>query len=446
MTDPTDAGSRERVISVEEFRKLLRESPPNVDLFAELAALPAAPDAFHRKAFWSLQEAAHQLETYLDNFHARNNKAFVLFAELNASIRNLAVAGHTIGHVLVRYAKYGVEMPGQHANGQPLVIAFPSEALATMRSLARWIAALAAALHEEAGRLDVLPPPRPAASGAEAEVKDFRLHLPQDLGQVRSDDVAGVVAVLLNQYLGVAEGARRLRDKLAAVKGDLRAFVAEHLGETEARTYESAVHNLQSDYDTLVKPTQAHQRPELQRLRGHISLSYHLLEVVSNLVHFYERHEGSGKSGVTQEEIARLVPPDEILDRVVHFALRYAIEATLSAVPLVRDLLPQFVQADTLELELPDGMFLHARPLNLIVRIVRKHGKPVEIALDHGESTSASSLMGMILFVGRHPQRRKFTFKGDHAPLEHLRLLFASGLGERGLEALPSELAYLREA
>ncbi len=445
MGDPIDTGSRERLISVDEFKKVLREAAPQATLFSLLAGLPNQPEAVGRKHFWALQEAAHQLETFLDNFHARNNRTYVLFAELVASIRNLAVTGHTLGHVLVRFAKYGVEMPGKYDDGQSLIVAFPSQLLTTMRFLAQSIAALVAALNEEARRLGVMPATRPAVAVGDVEIKDFRQHLPHDLVEERRDDVDGAVAVLLNQFLSVTERARRIGDKMPARGADLRAFMTEHLGESEARVYKAAVHNLQSDYDTFVKPTQAHQRPELQRLRGHVSLAYHMLEVVNDLVHFYERHEGRDNRGSTQLEIARIVPPDQVLERAVHFALRYAVEATLAAEPLVRELLPQFMQHDLLELKLPDGLHLHARPLNLIVRIVRKHEKPVEIVVD-GESASANSLMGLILFVGRHPQRRKYTFRGDREPLAHLRLLFESGLGERGLDRLPAELAYLRES
>ncbi len=443
--DPSDAGSRERPISEGEFAKVLRSAAPQANFFALLAGLPGHAEGVSRKHFWAIQESAHQLETFLDNFHARNNRTYVLFAELVASIRNLAVTGHTLGHVLVRFAKYGVEMPGNWDDGQSLLVAFPSQLLVTTRFLSRSIAALIAAMHAEAQRIGVVPESRPTQALGDSEIRDFRQHLPHDLVEERHDDVNGAVTVLLHQFQAVIERARRIREQMPRRGDDLRAFMSEHLGESEARVYKAAVHNLQSDYDTFVKPTHAHQRSELQRVRGHVSLAYHMLEVVNELVHFYERHEGRDNRGATQREIARLVPPEQLLEHAVHFALRYAVEATLSAEPLVRELLPQFLQHDVVELALPEGVHLHARPLNLIVRVVRKHEKPVEIAVGT-ESASANSLMGLILFVGRHPQRRTYTFRGDRAPLAHLRLLFESGLGERGLDRLPFELSYLRDS
>ena len=168
-----------------------------------------------------------------------------------------------------------------------------------------------------------------------------------------------------------------------------------------------------------------------------------LLEVVNGLGHFYERHEGEVTA--SKRVIEGIVPPDELLDQMVHFALRWAADAIVTAEPLVRELLPQFTQQRSIELSLPDGIHLHARPLNLIVRVVRKHGKPVELLVGD-EAVSANSLMSLILIVGRHPQRRRYTFRGDQAPLDHLQRLFASGLGEWGIDKLPPELAYLRES
>jgi len=98
-----------------------------------------------------------------------------------------------------------------------------------------------------------------------------------------------------------------------------------------------------------------------------------------------------------------------------------------------------------LELELPEGLALHARPLSLIFGVVKQHKVPVEIVIE-GKSTSAGSIMGLIMFVGRYPGVRKIAFRGGVAPLEHLKLLFAAGLGERGFEEFPPALHYLRPA
>ena len=46
--------------------------------------------------------------------------------------------------------------------------------------------------------------------------------------------------------------------------------------------------------------------------------------------------------------------------------------------------------------------------------------------------------------VAPHPEARSFIFRGDAQPLRDIQLLFENGVGERGLDALPEELDYLR--
>ena len=106
--------------------------------------------------------------------------------------------------------------------------------------------------------------------------------------------------------------------------------------------------------------------------------------------------------------------------------------------------MPLLVKQQVLELEIPHDGMLHARPLSLIVKIVRRHGTAVEMVIDD-DSAVASSIMELILFIGRRPDARKVSFRGDQRPLEDLRILFEAGLGENGLEKLPESLAYLRE-
>jgi hypothetical protein len=79
----------------------------------------------------------------------------------------------------------------------------------------------------------------------------------------------------------------------------------------------------------------------------------------------------------------------------------------------------------------------------LIVGIVTRFGTPVELIVD-GKRCNAASILDMMVTVGSNPETRHYTFRGDEHPLRHIALLFKAGLGEDGLESLPSDLAYLR--
>jgi phosphotransferase system HPr-like phosphotransfer protein len=443
--DPHDEGARERVITETRFVEILREAPPQRELFSLFATLPLDPGRWRKRHCSPVLVKSHALETFLDDYHARNNRRFVYFAELNASVRNFAEVAHTLNHLDVRFSAYDVRFAEADAANVDALDVFRSDLTRAIRFANESIVKLLVALRTEALEFGI-PVPELTPLGGHVPEERGRERLPHDLDQAAVDGQGGAVAVVLNGFLQLWEKVRRLGETLPKSGGPpVIQFVRQSLPETQARNFQAAVHNLQSSYDTFVKPTRAHEEVDgLKRLRGHVSLALHLFEVANHLIHFYERHESEETRGPTKARIAAIVAPALVLDQAVLFAARHAVAVLAAAQPLVQVLLPQFVQQRTLDVAVPDGGILHARPLSLIVGIVRKHGRPVEIVID-GEAASASSLMGLILFIGRHPDVRRVTFRGDRAPLEDLRLLFEHALGERGLEKLPPELAYLRQ-
>jgi phosphotransferase system HPr-like phosphotransfer protein len=443
--DPLDDGARERVITEERFVEVLREAAPQKELFSFFATLPADPARWKKRHCTPVLERSHAFETFLDDYHARSNRRFVYLAELNASVRNFAEVAHVLNHLDVRFSAYDVRFGSADDAHLDRLDSFRADLTRASRFANESIVKLLLALRDEAIGFGLQVPELTPLGGHVPEERG-RERLPHDVGHDTADGEGGAVAVILNGFLQLWERVRRLGESLPRSNGPHCVdFVRQHFPETQARNFQAAVHNLQSSYDTFVKPTRAHEEVDgLKRLRGHVSLALHLFEVSNHLIHFYERHESDETRGSTKARIAAIVPPDAVLEQAILFAVRHAVGVLAAAQPLVQKLLPQFVQQRTLDVDVPDGGILHARPLSLIVGVVRKHGKPVEIVID-AESASASSLMGLILFIGRHPEVRKVSFRGDRAPLDDLRRLFESGLGEHGLEKLPTELAYLKQ-
>lgn len=444
MNDVRDDGAREQVISEEEFVRLLSESAEQRAFFAFYELAPADASRWKRRHCTALVELAHEFETFLDEFHARNNRRFFFFGELVASVRNLADVAHVLNHLDIRFSQYDVRFGASEEEHRARLETFREELTAAIGFANESLVKLLAALRDEARGFGIAVA-EPTALGGHVPEDRARVHLPHDLDREEVDEKGGAVAVLLHGLLQGAERVKQLGERLPREGYEqLRKFVKDHFDEAESRRYATGVHNLQSQYDTYVKPTKLHQEvAELRAFRGHVSLALHLFEVSNFLIHFYERHEGEELRGATKDRIAALVPRAEVLRHVVHFAARNAIDVVLRAVPLAQALLPRFARQQTIELELPEGVVLHARPLSLIVGVVRHHRMPVEIVMD-GASASAGSIIGLIMFVGRFPAARKIGFRGDGAALEDLRRLFAAGLGERGFDAFPEALAYLR--
>ena len=304
-------------------------------------------------------EKSHEFETFLDDYHARSNRRFVYFAELNASVRNFADVAHVLNHLDVRFSAYDVRFADER-RGAPSTRSTrsaPSSPRDPLRERVDREAAGGAARRRRASsgsrcrssRRSAATFPRSAA----------RVRLPHDLDHEEVDGQGGAVAVLLNGFLQRAEQVQRLRRARCRRRAAARwsSSCATTSPRPRRATSRAAVHNLQSSYDTYVKPTRAHQEVDgLQRFRGHVSLALHLFEVANHLIHFYERHESEEIARHRRRSASRRSSrASRCSHHVVQFAARHAVAMLAAAQPLVQALLPRFAQQRTLELAVPDG-------------------------------------------------------------------------------------------
>ncbi|HED66901.1 MAG TPA: HPr family phosphocarrier protein, partial [Planctomycetes bacterium] len=269
--------------------------------------------------------------------------------------------------------------------------------------------------------------------------------LPRNVDEAELLEEEQRVAEVATKFLQAAEmvagtGIRRIPDEK-----ERHEFFTQVCTEELARVYEATVHNLQSTYDTHIRNTVLEGRdPRLPRLRGHISGALHLLQAVTYLAHFVERHEAAFRRSAGATSIGDLVERSEVERVAIHSFLLWAHRILQSGVGLAEELLPAYSNLQELALELPDGVALHARPAALIVGIVNHYGTPVELELG-GRRCNAGSILELLVTVGSNPDERRFLFRGDSRPLGDIQLLFQSALGEKGLSALPRQLQYLRE-
>ncbi|MEW6745400.1 MAG: HPr family phosphocarrier protein [Planctomycetota bacterium] len=430
-----DEGSLEELVSETEFLALLRGRA--VPLLRHVRGLQRPEDAAWSKSELShLNELAHDLESFLDDFGARSNKAFFHFTELVASIRGFASVTHTLRHIRTRFRRYRVDFSDRELEE------FQLESAATAGFLTRSLDNLFKALIEEARslRLDVPGP----SSVPDSVLDDVRHHLPHDIDVEGALDEDAAVSQLATKYLAARDAFEPMRVERAIPSNAIRSWVAARLDESKVREVEAHVHGTQARYDTIIKNT-AVENETLTRLRGHISVALHLLEMVTGLIHFYERHESDIRWEAAKERMARIVDRREVLERTVNFCLRFATTAFDHGKKVAEGVLAQFSQIQELRIPLPKGTSLHARPLSLLVRIVNHYGTAVEMRLGE-ERCNAGSIMQMIRLAGKNPSTGEVVFVGDARTLADVRLLFDHGLGEGsgGVNGLPEGLAYLK--
>ena len=426
----TQTQSRDVILREEVFTDLLKGASRDFGQWVE--TVTKRPDLLLRIGTTTkLAEAAHSLETFLDDHGARHNRSFVTFGEMVASIRGLVSVKGLGLHLLNRLPLYRTLGSNQE---------LATEMESAHGRLDSAILELCQALIAEAGTLGI----RWSAVSTESEHDvDQRLLLPRNLDAGDSVDERQHIAEMGARFLSVLEASRNLGLSRVRPVHELPEFVANHASEERCRWYESAVHNIQSMYDTYVLRTSLEQENIwVQHLRGHASVSLHLLEMATGLVHFYERHENDVRHEPAREAISAVVAKEVVLDLAVNTCLRQAYLYVEACAELSGRILETFVAKDTVELVMPEGVTLHARPLALIVQIARHYGTPVEVTIE-GESCPANSLMGLIMLGGKHPSPEAISVRGDSRAINDLALLFARGLGETG-EPLPAELSYLR--
>ncbi|MEZ5975031.1 MAG: hypothetical protein R3F17_04600 [Planctomycetota bacterium] len=429
--------SLEAVVPEREFAALLEGYCQDFAAITSLV-LASSEGRWPKRYYFRLQAEADELEALLDDYGARHNRTYCVFTELTASVRSFALAGLSLTHLAKRLGSYAV-LDGM----QPIEAQAGARSIERARSFVQeCVRRFCNAWWKEAENLDFglrrsdIPVQLPAES--------VRFRLPRNVDQQELEDEEQRIAEVASKYLQASEmladcalrsepdGA--LRDQMLAV----------HCDEQMARVFEATVHNLQSAYDTFVGNTRLEASDSrLRRLRGHISGALHMLEAVTHLTHFVERHDNDQRSDLAMAHLARVVERHEVQEVLLNDLFLWARKVLAAGEALAQELLPRYTDLQTIELELPEGVSLHARPASLLVGIANYHGTPVEMVIGEKVANLASILEVMVL-VGSHADNRHFRFRGDAKPLADIRKLFEFGLGERGLDGLPADLNYLR--
>jgi phosphotransferase system HPr-like phosphotransfer protein len=418
-----------------DFARLLSErAVPLFGVLEALAELGGHP--ITRVGYGALLHEGHELESFLDDHGARLNRRFATFTELVASLRSFAITGHSLAHAGARASSYGSDGWGE---SRALFLTALDESAAFVQ---RSVATLGRALLEEAGRVGCASAADVRPAGLYGDGR--RIRLPHDIGLDRVGEDPQKVAELVSHFLQAAEMLEDLRVGEIEDVDARRRWVAENCREEQARVFEATVHNLQSTYDTHVKNTALEAGDErLRALRGHASAALHLLEAVTQLAHFHERHESDVGSARAAALLSTLVDPDEVQHVFVNRLLVAAAAVLSEGRPLAETLLSAYTHVRELFVELPAGVVLHARPVALIVGIVAHFGTPVEVEVG-SKRCNAGSILEVLMALGSEPDVSSFVFRGDERPLAHIALLFDHSLGEGESGQLPAELGYLK--
>jgi phosphotransferase system HPr-like phosphotransfer protein len=426
------------IITEDEFRRLAQEQSQN--FLRIYNYLRRQKQALPRKFYAHLIEESEELESFLDDHCARDNKQWYFFGELVACIRNLSKVAFILKHLLYRFPAY--ELYVDEAGD------FLAKATHASAYIDKTIFSLYQEVRRESKRLGMAMPKGTLREDIFKEIYPQK-RLPYTIDEEETFDAQEIAARIATQYLRVIEKWGFFKWSFGKVKSaSLKDMIPDVVNEERSRELITLIHNLQSTYDHYIKHTPLESQDEgLKRFRGYISLPLHLLNVINWLSHLYQRHLPSAMQRGERNGIGSIINKTRILDIIINFALFYTNRYLRTGKGLADDILGRYIKIGTCEVRVPQKLGFHLRPATLVARIAGYYGTTLGLIVD-GQEYDASSVLS-ITMAGGLIARKGFStvvFTGDERALHDLKRLsdFNYGEDERGNRApLPPDLSHI---
>ncbi|HOM27705.1 MAG TPA: hypothetical protein PKV21_09425, partial [bacterium] len=227
-----------------------------------------------RELSFALMKEADEIETFLDEFGANHNKKFFTLREMVAAIRWFNFSLFHGLHLYTRTKHYKLSVtPKEYQE-------FRKDLKKNLIYIYKIIRKISIKFFEECELIGL--------KINEVEVYSEKLFpqlqrkiLPSDIDEGIAEEKEERVFEILIKFLNTSE---EFNLSLCYKQGDL-------LKEESIEKFRSLFGQLESLYDTYIKNTVYEiEISDFKKVRGHIAVSLHLLEMAKALVHFYERH------------------------------------------------------------------------------------------------------------------------------------------------------------
>lgn len=397
---------------------------------------------FTKKLYSKYISTSQVLEDFLDFHGAKNSKDWYLYRELCAVVRHLCLGAYSQRHITNRLIFYDIVDADQ----------FRKEGQISLDFLNQTLKKIAPIILEEASRLNIkIPKQAFTNSDFPGIVTSEKLHydIDDEAKELQKENIVKIAS----EFLTIADDFEIFRFYEPYKPEELFNIVPKKVNEVEIRRFEMLVHNLQSTFDTyVIHGGYQFGNRKLKELRSYFSVVFHLLQMMGRLLHFYERHlfETSYKDiyQQVQNQLANLVNPDILLDRIINYALFYACHYLNAGKKLARIILNEHIERSAIKVGIPQKLGFHSRPSLLVAKIVQTFGGQVELCLGQ-DRFDASSVLD-IQWAGGKIQKENISeviFEGDTRALHDIKILAGANYGEdtmgKGIP-LPRELRYLR--
>jgi hypothetical protein len=315
------------------------------------------------------------VEELVDNFGAQNSNKWYPFREAIAAIKLFSSVCYNVLHIQEALPRYRlIEVKG----------AFYDDTGKAIAELMDAVVGAARTLILQAKRCGVFHVDENSKVDFDiATQQTLRFPADRNARHVRK---TGKTVVYLSTAFLILSKDRDVADVL--MERDTTNYsrcIPEAVNEENIRLAEARFHNLQSHYDTYIFESDIEsQNRNLPILRGHISVIYHLLQVATELAHYYERHMSEMRRRMVRE--SRFPLPVPVLLRILfEYLLGYSKRHMDSANNLCRTMIQSYSEKSEIEVPIPNYRGFHVRPSTLIAKIVSHYGSSVTMVIDDQE-------------------------------------------------------------
>ena len=426
------------IIKEEEFLELAQKASRTMLILSSY--LTVNPLKLNKRLYGVIIKESTDLEDFLDDYGARNNKTWVYFGELVASIRNLSNVTYITSHVLRRINLYRLNNDNEQA--------FIQDAQHVLQFCNESILSLFAHLQKESSVLSLVIPDDKFTEGDVDEDLVVRL-LPHTIDEETVHEINENVTRVATEFITVLKYFENLLFEKKVSEKNLEKLVPSKINEDILRLHESKMHSLQSVYDTYIHKTPDELKDELlHSLRGYISISLHLLEIAQGLCHFVERHETKVRNESTMKLIEKIVNRKKVLDTIINFSLYYYTIFAKDGMSLAEAIIEKYTVVESAILKVPEGLGFHLRPSTLVAKVVNNYGTKTTMVVSNKEF-DAGSVIDLMWAAGMIKKEgiTAVEFRGDKKTLHDLKILADVNYGEDTMGKsipLPEEISYLR--
>lgn len=421
------------IISEEEFIPLVWEN--SLRFLSTLSEVKNSRIEMNKTYFSALAHEADLLEEFLDDHGARSNLRWLPFAELTASVRNFAIAGFHLNHIIERYSDY---LKGENDRLQQDFFASANKTL-------KYFADVLGRFHEALANEADIPV---VADDTQTVVEKWQGTVSPQLpftikGESAGDERERLISIA-QSYRKVVKQFRQARLGRKPKAKTMSELVPGFVNETMASQAEGLLHNLQSEYDTYISGSDLDKNFENGRmLRGFTAIPMHLFETLRWLTHFYERHEHDPRHPKVSAMIETLVDDEKLYDCIVGFCLRFCDKYLAEGNKTAEALLTSFTRPSAIKLPTPKPQGFHARPATYVTYVVAEHGTDV-FMLVGSERFDCRSVMDLMQAGGllADLEQDEVVFEGDQDVLADLKILAENNYCED--REIPKQLRYIR--